>query len=257
VEIYSKIDSDRFGIKIGKTTESFFYDKNIEEGVNYFIKNNFELIIIRIDFSFLNLINGLEKYGFTIKDTQTTLYYMLKDEQSKNLFDISKICRRNDCYKIREFKPSDTEMIVNLSKSCFNNYGHYSMNKRLNSKDCNDVYVDWAYNSCINENVANKIFVAEKNDEVVGYIAYKINHQENKKYVAGVIGAISSEHRGNGLFYDIDVAALEWGTTNDFDWEENNVLSNNYAVLKSHIKAGFKPNKFIVTLHGWMDEIKI
>lgn len=251
MEIFSKIDSDRFGFRIGKVTEDFFNNKKVEESINYFIKNNFELIFARIDYTHLNLINSLEKHGFTIKDTQYTLYNILKN------FNASKFPKRNDGYIIREFQSSDIEVIVDLTRESFNNHGHYFTDTRLNPQDGLAAYADWAYNSCINKNVASKIFVAEKDGDVAGYIAYKEFSQEDKKYAAGVIGAVSSEHRGKGLFPDIDIAALEWGVENGFDWEEHNVLSDNYAVFRSHLKVGFKPTKFMVTLHGWLDEIKI
>ncbi len=254
MDIFSEIDSSRFGVKIGKITEGFFDNMIVEHGIDYFMKNQFKLIFARIDYSRLDIINALERYGFTLKDTQYILHHPIKDGNGNLLF---KSIKRDDGYIIRESKPSDTEMIENITRMSFSNYGHYGMDNRLKPQDCLDAYCDWAYNSCVNKNVASKIFVAEKDNEVVGYIAYKEFTQDERKYAAGVIGAVSSEHRGKGLFLDIDVAALEWGVANGFDWEEHNVLGDNIAVFRSHLKVGFKPNKFMVTLHGWMDEINL
>ena len=254
MDIYSKIDSDRFGIKVGKIEEDFFNDMSVEEGILYIKENDFDLIFTRIDYSRLDLINDLEKYGFTTKDTQCTLRNVFKDRQGNFLY---KQTKRNDGYILREFKPSDTEMIVDIAKQSFENYGHYGADKRLNPEDTLNAYVDWTYNSCINENVATKIFVGDKDGEVAGYIAYKKFTQGDKTYAAGVIGAVSPNHRGKGLFPDIDIAALEWGIDNNFDWEEHNVLMDNYAVFKSHMKVGFRPQNFMITLHGWLDEIKL
>jgi len=249
MEIYSKIDSDRFGIKVGKITESFFNNNTVENSINYFKENKFDLIFARINYNRLDVINGLERYGFTLKDTQYTLRH--------NLLDIEKYPERTDEYTIREFQSSDTEMIVEIAKISFDYYGHYATDKRLNRQDCLDAYINWTYNCCINQNVATKIFVADKNGEIAGYIAYKEFLENDEKYAAGVIGAVSPKHRGKGLFPDIDVAGFKWGVANNFVWEEHNVLCDNIAVFKSHLKVGFKPNKFMVTLHGWMDEIKI
>ena len=249
MEIFSKIDSDRFGVKVGKITESFFDDRTVEDGVDYFMANKFDLIFARIDYNRLDIINGLEKHGFTLKDTQYTLRH--------NLLDIEKYSERSDEYLIREFQQSDTDMIVDIAKTSFEYYGHYATDKRLSRKDCLDAYIDWTYNSCVNQNVATKIFVADKNGEVAGYIAYKEFLRNDEKYGAGVIGAVSPEHRGRGLFSDIDIAGFKWGITNNFTWEEHNVLCDNIAVFRSHLKVGFKPNNFMVTLHGWMDEINL
>lgn len=251
MEIYSKIDSDRFGIKVGKITENFFDDKrSIVDGVKHFIENDFELILARIDFSRINIINGLEKCGFMIKDAQSTLIYPLKNNEIK-------IIPKKDLFNVREFKISDIDALVNITLMSFNKYGHYSADERLNGKDCLDAYIDWVRNCCINEKVADKIFVAELNDEIIGYLSFKTNSIADKKYASGVVGAVNPDFRNKGVFRDIAIAGLEWGLENNFDWEEHNVLANNFPVNKSFTKIGFRPNKFMITLHGWMDEVKI
>jgi hypothetical protein len=251
MEIYSKIDSDRFGIKVGKITELFFENKrSVRDGIKYFIENNFELILARIDFNRIDIINGLEKCGFIIKDAQTTLVY---DLNNSSIISIPK----ENLFNVREFKLSDIDALVNITTMSFNKYGHYSADERLNSKDCLDAYIDWVHNSCINDKVADKIFVAELNNEIIGYLSFKTNVFANKKYAAGVMGAVNPDFRNKGVFQSIAVAGLEWGLINGYDWEEHNVLVNNFPVNKSFTKLGFKPNKFMITLHGWMDEVKI
>ena len=232
--IYSKIDSDRFGYKIGKINESFFDDKSIDEAIHYFKENNYECIFSRIDHSRLDLINGLEQRGFTTKDVQYTLRNSFKNYKGELLF---KPTSRTDGYVFREALKSETDQIVDIAKNSFSGYGHYSTDSRLNQQDCLDAYVDWTYNSCINNNVADKIFVAEKNSEVAG--------------------AVNPKHRGNRLFPDIDIAGLEWGIEENMNWHEHNVLLDNFAVFKAHMSVGFKPHEFMITLHGWMDEIKL
>lgn len=251
-DIYSKLDSKRFGIKVGKIDESFFTD-SIWDANRYFKDNNYDLIFARIDWSRLDLINGLEKSGFVIKDSQYTLRNTFKDWEGNFLFNPT---NRYDGYTFREYDKSETDQIVDITKNSFNGYGHYSTDSRLNPQDCLDAYVDWAYNACTNPKVADKVFVAEKDNEIAGYIAYKKFTKEDKNYAAGVLGAVNPKHRGNRLFPDIDIAGLEWGIRENMDWHEHNVLLDNFAVFKAHMSVGFKPQEFMVTLHGWMDEIK-
>jgi hypothetical protein len=186
--------------------------------MQYFKENDYECIFSRIDYSRLDLINMLEQRGFTIKDMQYTLRNSFKNYKGELLF---KPTNRTDGYMFREAWESETDQIV------------------------------------INKNVADKIFIAEKNSEVAGYIAYKKFTKENLTYAAGVLGAVNPKHRGNRLFPDIDIAGLEWGIKENMNWQEHNILLNNFAVFKAHMSVGFKPHDFMVTLHGWMDEVKL
>jgi len=251
VDIYSKIDSDRFGIRVGKVTEEFFFNKSIETAIQYFFQEKYDLIFARVDFKWIHFINELEKFGFTVKDAQSTLFYDLKDKTKENL------PKKFSQFDIREFKSTDTETFVKLARESFEGYGHYFADDKLKYNDCLDTYGDWAYNTCVNPKVADKIFVAELNGEIIGYLSFKIYNHDGKKYAAGGMGAVNPKYRSLGVFRDVTIAGLEWGIDNNLDWEEHNVLASNFPVNKSFIKLGFKPEKFVVTLHGWMDELKI
>jgi hypothetical protein len=245
--------SNRFGVKIGKVDESFFDAISVNEGISSFREEKLDLVVARIDLTRLDLINQLEKRGFVTKDVQCTLRNVFKDRHGDLVF--NKV-EREDGYVLREFKESDVDGIVDIAKRSFIDYGHFAADKRLDSKDCLDAYVDWAYNSCVNEEVATKVFVATKEHEVAAFIAYKKFVDGGKTYAAGVLGGVNPDHRKKGLFPDIDITALEWGIENEFDWEEHNVLMDNFPVMKSHMSVGFRPQKSMVTLHGWLDEIR-
>lgn len=249
-EIYSKIDSDRFGIKVGKVIEEFFYNKNTEDVIEYFFQEKYDLILARVDIKEIHFINELEKFGFTFKDAQSTLFYQLKDKTKADL------PKKFSQFNIREFRDSDTEIFVELARTSFDGYGHYFVDKKLNHSDCLDTYGDWAYNTCINPKIADKIFVAELNGEIIGYLSFKIHEENGKKFAVGGMGAVHSKYRSLGVFRDITIAGLEWGIDNGLDWEEHNVLASNFPVNKSFIKLGFKPEKFVITLHGWINELK-
>lgn len=249
---YSEILSNRFGVKIGKVDETFFSTVSVDEGIDLFTEEDFELIVARIDYSRTDLINQLEQRGFVLKDFQCTLRNPFKDRHGNLVFDKTE---RDDGYILREFKETDTDQIIDITRSSFANYGHYAANKGLSPEDSLDMYVDWAHNCCIDKEVATKIFVAEKGQDVAAYIAYKKFVDGDKTYAAGVIGAVNPKHRRKGLFPDVDIAALEWGIEKKFDWEEHNVLMDNFAVMKSHMSVGFRPQRSMVTLHGWVGEL--
>lgn len=254
VDIYSKIDSDRFGIKVGKLDETFFGNSPlVYDAITYFQDEKYDLIIARIDLTNLDLINGLERRGFILKDIQTILSLPTKN------FDISNFPKKNESYMIREMIPSDINSIVDITTASFNPEfgGHYFNDIRLNPKDCTDAYSDWVYNSCINKDIADKIFVSESPyGEVAGYISVKTFYRDGKKYSDGVLGAVNPKHRGNGVFKNLAIHLIEWSKMNKVDGVENNVLIDNYPVNRVYMNLGYRPTKSTVTLHGWMDEIQ-
>ena len=250
--IYSEIFSSRFGVKIGKIDESHFHiDSSLDESLDSFKEQKFDLVVARIDLTRLDLINQLEQRGFTLKDTQCILRNTLRDVQGNYV--LGKV-EREDGYLIREFDESDTDEILEITRESFVNYGHWAEDERLDQKDSLDVYVDYAYNACTDRDVATKIYVAEKNNEVAAYISYKKAFDADKAYAFGVIGAVKSNHRRKGLYHDMSVTALEWSSKNKLDWKEHSVLVGNFPVMKSFMSVGFRPQKFVATLHGWLDE---
>lgn len=240
----SKIDSRRFGFKVGKTDGEIFRNVSFEK----IKKEGYKLIIARVNLNDVELINKMEDIGFRIKDIQITYKHNLLDISVPNFLN------QNSSIIIREFKKSDTETLMNLAKDSFNNYGHYFKNNDLDKKKCLEVYEDWAYNSCTKKEFADKIFVACEKDVVIGYLSFKIHDMGlGKKYAAGGMGAVSLSHRGMNVFPKILNAGLDWSFSENLDWCEHNVIISNFPVNISMNKAGFKPGKPVVTMHLMME----
>lgn len=245
-DIHSKIDTDRFGFKIGKTDGSTF-ENNISETMSLLAKKDYRLIIARVDMYNIKLINKMEKSGFMIKDSQITYKFNLE----RYNFDSQ---HYDSSVDIRDFEKSDINHLVNMAKESFNGYGHYFANEDLDRKKCLEVYEDWAYKSCVDPNVADKIIVAcDSNSKPIGYLSFKIKKdQSGKKYAAGGMGAVSPESRGLGVFPRILLAGLGWGKNIGLDWEEHNVIVNNFPVNRSMNKLGFLPGNPVFTMHCWI-----
>ena len=247
MDIESKLDTDRFGFKIGKTNGDIFAD-NPSETIKKLEDLGYKLLIARVDFKDIELINKLEEFGFRVKDSQMTYRYQLKDFKSDYIkFDTID-------YVIREFKGSDTKTLMSIAKKSFNNYGHYFANDKLNKEKCQEIYEDWTYNSCVNKNVADKIFVAEFNGEPIGFLSFKIYYKDGNSYAAGGMGAVDLEHRGKQIFPRLVLSGLQWGSVIGLDWEEHNVIVNNSPVNKSFTKMDFKPDDVVITMHCWLNK---
>ena len=243
-DIESKLDTERFGFKVGKIDGEFFKTHKIQI-LDILAKEDFKLIISRVDMNDVDLINDLERLGFRYKDSQITYKYDLNQFKSS-------VPHISFKYEIRDFKESDIDILVKLAGDSFDGYGHYFANKQLDPIKCREVYEDWAYNTCTNSNVADKIIVAHDNDKPIGYLSFKIYESDGKKYAAGGMGAVDKNYRGNNIFPAIISAGLQWGKDIELDWEEHNVIVNNFPVNRSMNKLGFKPNNPVITMHKWL-----
>jgi hypothetical protein len=240
----SVIDTDRFGFKIAKINH---FESEPKVILNELRDSGIKLIISRIEFNNIDLLNKLEDIGFRIKDSQVTYIFEMKN------FDSNSVTNLNDTFTIREFQINDLDKIVEIAEESFNNYGHYFANKKLDRVKCLEIYKDWAYRSCTDSNVADKIFVAENENGLAGFLSFKKEQKEDKVFAVGGMGAVSGKHRGLDVFKKIAIKGLQWGVENNFDWEEHNVLVNNYSVNRSFSKLGFKTGKFYITLHCWLN----
>lgn len=248
MNIYSKLDSERFGIKVGKADEDFFQNNE----ANFFYENKFDLIISRIDNTNLYLINKLESLGFILCDIQAILYQKIVKQK------VDKLKIKNKSYAFRTLRIEDIDKIMDLTKKSFRGYyGHYFNDKKLDNNKSLEAYIDWVNRSCTEKDLTDEIFVAEKNNEIAGYISVKSFLTKKGKYADGVLGAVSPKHQGIGLFRDLAKHILMWSEQNKCDWVQNNVIINNFPVFNTYISLGYAPKKVTVTLHGWVESLKL
>lgn len=242
----SSIDTARFGFKIAKINNPNFLDyKTIlslkQEGVH--------LIMSRVPSENIQLINQMEDWGYRVKDVQLTYKFDLQSNDIQYQY-------LNKELIVREGLPKDIDKLRIIAEDCFWNYGHYFADKNLDKSNCMEVYKDWTQRAVLDKTVAGKIFVAEKNDEVIGYLFFRIDELNQKRYAYSGLGAVYSKSRGKNVFSTLCIRALEWGRSQNHDWQEHNVLNINYPVNKVFAKLGFSNYKSETTMHLWLEDFK-
>ncbi len=243
VEKYvSPLDTARFGFKIAKIDH---YEDSPAALLKALKEFGVQLVLSRISFEHLELINQLENYGFVIKDSQVTYSFDLKKQTIPNL-------ETNNDLIIREFEGDDLEAVVSLLGESFEGYGHYFADSRLDVQKCREIYKDWGRRSCLDPKTADIVYVASYHDEIAGMLSFKKYAVNGEVYAAGGLGAVSSKFRSRKVFRQLAIQGLRWGKENRLDREEHNVLINNYPVNRSFTSLGFKIVNAYVTLHGWL-----
>ena len=87
-------------------------------------------------------------------------------------------------------------------------------------------------------------------------LSFKNGTQDDYTFSAGGMGAVDQNHRGFGIFQDIVTTAIRWGNYEDMDWHEHNTLITNIPVNRAFTSIGFNPTNHVMTLHGWVDELR-
>ncbi len=240
----STIDSNRFGFNIAKVNDFEILQR--ENILEVFKIEEVKLIISRISTENINEINHLENIGFRIMDVQSTYRF----EINKYKINLSFL---NPDIIIRDAKDIDIMELTTISKESFEEYGHYFADNRLDKRLCRKIYDDWIHRSIIDNNIADKVLVAEIDGELAGFLSFKLFKKNNFKYAAGGIGAVSSKFRSKNVFSTLTLQGLIWGNSIGLDWEEHNVLNTNYPVNRVFSKLGFTIRNSYLTLHNWLD----
>jgi hypothetical protein len=241
LEYISKLDSHHFGFPVAKFSNNI---ENPELLVKMLKEVSTKLIIARIDFSNMKLINQLEKIGFIYKDAQVTFNYPIHKNIPENNF---------KHFSIVPFNINFLSEIVEITKTSFNNYGHYFADNNLDRKKCIQIYTDWIKRCCERKEIADEIIVAEKDNVAIGYLAIKKHFLNNDNYVAGVIGAVAPEFRKLGVFSAINIESLHLAKKMEASRIENNVLITNLPVIKTYTSLGYDIIRSEITLHYWYE----
>jgi hypothetical protein len=238
----SQLDSERFGFLIAKFSKDI---ENPEFVVQELKKISTKLIIARVELSNIELINRLEKIGFKYKDAQVTFNFSLQNKLPPKNY---------SHFSIVSFNEKHLKQMIEITRTSFNDYGHYFADDKLDKQKCGEIYTDWIQRCCSNKDIADEIIVAEKNDEVIGYLALKIFNFDGVKYFAGVIGAVAPEYRKFGVFQSINIESLYLAASKGAKRVENNVLITNIPVMKTYSNLLYSIIRSEITMHFWYED---
>ncbi len=237
-DFISEIDTQRFGFRVAKINN---FDFPILEILHFLKENNFKVVISKIDSANIPLLNEMEKNGFLIKDFQLTYKFILNEQVCD--FSI------NSMISVREFTLNDLEKISDIAINSFVNYGHYSNNHIFDQKKVPQIYEDWVRRSCLDKNVADQVFIAELDNEVIGFLSLKLVASDGLNKCVFTLGAVDKRFRNKNVMKKLIYETIIWAKQNCNDWIETYVLASNYSVIKVFTDSNFFVSNSFITLH--------
>ena len=235
----SEWDTNHFGFKVAKLNVSS--PKEILPSLEFCIREEVVLLICRCDTNDTPSTHLLEQQGFLLMDTIVN-----------SCLDLTtwKMPVNTDLSGIRWYGEGDIAAIAAIAQKAFTGYiGHFHKDPRLAPDKPDSLYVQWAYNSCYDKNLAAGVVVAELEGEVVGFLS--IVPPCDGKGDFG-IGGMDPNAQGKGIFPKLYLFSFDWLKSQGVTWVQDKTVVNNYAELKVLIKVGMRPFNSLYTFHKWL-----
>jgi GNAT superfamily N-acetyltransferase len=236
----SAIDEDRFGVRTARVA-------NVTEGqldaIDAFCQaNQVRMLIARCYVYELRTAQLMEGRGYSLMDT--LIYYTRR-------LAATPIAEFSSGVTIRPVQPEEADAVARLTAAVFRNYrGHYHADTRLDPADSDEVYTSWAYRSVMSRQVADQVLVAEREGQIVGFIAVRMNSKiEGEGALYGVDPAI----QGHGIGRNLIIGALRWLEARQAEKMVISTQITNISSQKVWVRLGFEPMHAQYTFHKWYD----
>lgn len=201
------------------------------------------MLIIRCRTDDYHSIHRLEAAGARLMDTLVCYHRNLRkgtlpDELKKNI--------------IRPIQDSDIPKIQTLVGETFRGYlGHYHADPRLDRTKCDEGYVEWAIQMCMNRNPSHEVLVAEHSSGVLaGFATLRLNDPDEGE---GVLFGVHPSFEGRGLYWSFMVHAMDWCR----NWGAARMVVStqitNITVQKVWTRLSFELVRSFYTFHLWFD----
>lgn len=235
-EIKHIITSAEYGNKkdIIKDPLSFIFQICDKEGISH--------LSCRISTDDYSAIHSLEEEGFRIMETLVTYLFNKRKHKVLQLKDMS---------KIRSFKNGDLESLIEMVRGAFP-LSRFYLDPKIPNEYVDKFYIKWV-KECCKGSLADKVLVAERKGEIIGFLSYRINKELEKLtgYKIGCQGLSTVSKRGVGVY-----PALVKKSIQDFvqlyDFAEFDTQINNYEVIKIWQRFGFDFVRSKYSFHKWL-----
>jgi ribosomal protein S18 acetylase RimI-like enzyme len=241
-------DTELFGIGVGKLKLAIFNpDVDVKNRALLFqaikeqaFANGLDVIFSRIPLDDLPTIHALEAKGAILTDILLTF---IRDSN------LELISQTGVDIKVMFATPSDSSALSRIAAKTFT-INHFHADTRLPKNKCAELYSKWASNSL--KGLADAVFVAKRNEEVLGFLTVKIENDCMKGYRKGIIDLVGVKNyfRGIGIGSLLTSRALEW-FSDKTDFVIVGTQAANVPAVRLYQRMCFVHLMSEATLHFW------
>lgn len=184
-------------------------------------------LVARVDAGHVSMIHTLENAGFELLDGIQTFALEL---------DRPPITTFMDGLTIRPLRWSDRPQVLTIARTAYV-YDRFHADSALSKEVADRVNATWVDNCC-RGTMADLVFVADQNDEILGFVTCKINPNTH----VGVIGMVATHAsaRRRGVARAITSACVNWFHRNGASMIEVGTQLANLPATRLYQAMGFR-----------------
>jgi GNAT superfamily N-acetyltransferase len=236
----SPLEEERFGIRTARATN--ITRINLAQAIEFCQNHDVALLIARCHATQLDAVQEMERRGFFLADT--LVYY------GRNLT-AETLPKLDSAIIIRPLANGENVRVQAIAEEAFSGYlSHYHADERLDKKQCDAAYKDWANKACSTRDDVHEVLVALKKGHVLAFAALRMNDPQQGECV---LNGVCPSAKGRGIYQALITAGMHWCA--GFHAREMIISSQiiNIAVQKVWVRLGFEPRNYVYTFHKWFD----
>lgn len=234
----SDLDRQRFGVVTAKA--ALDGSEAVPDVMQWCAGHAVQMLIARCPTAELAQVQQLEAAGAFLTDT---LVYFNKRHIGAAAVELP------EGYASRLANAADSEAVGALAGLTFAGYlGHYHADPRLDPRQADQVYLEWAAKSCANPAVADAVLLIEGGGEIAAFATLKVH---GPREFEGVLFGVHPGHQGKRLYHALMQLAQNWACERDIAHMLVSTQVTNLSVQKVWCRQGFEPMKSYYTFHKW------
>jgi len=231
-------DTNHFGFKVARMNTAT--PEELQPALDSCAALGVKLLIHRCNTDNPRFVHQLERHGFELMDTNVRYCLSLADTQVTSVPGPA---------IIRPCLNTEANNVAAIARDAFAGYiGHFHNDPRLDRAKCDALYIEWARNLCLDQNLADLVLLAEMEGKIVGFDSHKII---KGKVADGILSGVSPQAQGRGIRKALMIASNNWCKSHGLERMEEGVDVNNYGIQRVLASLGFRMYASLYTFHRW------